>query len=532
MAYYKDLREHIKALEANGKLVKIERKINKDTELMPLVRWQFRGLPEEQRKAFLFENVVDVKGRKYDMPVLVAAHAASRAVYAIGMMCEPNEIMERWNQAQLHPIEPVLVDTGPVHENVYTGEKLLKWGGMGQIPVPISTPGFDNAPYLTLAGWVSKDPETGVRNMGIYRAMVKSDVRLGIQCPHGQHLHTHWEKCRSHGIPLQAAIVIGASPNIGFTAASKVAYGVDEYAVSGGLAGEPVKLVKCKTVDIEVPATAEIVIEGEMPTDSLEREAPFGEFTGYMGGEQISPYLNITCITHRNNAMYTAFISQFAPSESSKLKEVAQSANWYKFLRHDLNIPGILVCAFHENGSGSGQGFLVIQMKKLHPADAWQALHGAVSFTRMWPRVMIAVDEDIDPWDADAVNWALCFRMDPQRDVRIVQGKRFDLDQAAAPPWATDEERYYPMPTGSSALLIDATRKWPYRPVSLPRREFMERAKKIWEEEGLPELKPKSPWHGYSLGQWTKENEEEAELALKGEHYQTGEKLARQRVIL
>ena len=109
MAYYEDLREHVRALEANDKLVRIKREINKDTELMPLVRWQFRGLPEEERKAFLFENVVDVKGKRYDIPVLVASHAASRQVYAIGMMCKPDEIIEKLAQAQLNPIEPILI---------------------------------------------------------------------------------------------------------------------------------------------------------------------------------------------------------------------------------------------------------------------------------------------------------------------------------------------------------------------------------------------------------------------------------------
>ena len=98
MAYYKDLREHISALEANGKLARIKREINKDTEAMPLVRCQFRGLPEEERKAFLFENVVDVKGKKYDIPLLVASHAPSRQVYAIGMMCKVEEINEKWQQ--------------------------------------------------------------------------------------------------------------------------------------------------------------------------------------------------------------------------------------------------------------------------------------------------------------------------------------------------------------------------------------------------------------------------------------------------
>jgi 4-hydroxy-3-polyprenylbenzoate decarboxylase len=343
MAYYKDLRDFIKALELNNKLIRINREINKDTELMPLVRLQFRGLPENQRKAFLFDKIVDTKGKRYNMPVIVGSHAASTEVYALGMMCEPTEIMERWSQAQLHPIEPRLVESGPVHEKVYEGDELIKWGGMGQIPVPISTPGFDNAPYLTCANWVTKDPEAGIRNLGNYRAMVKSNTRLGIQCNPGQHLRIHWEKCKKRGIPLQAAIVIGATPNIGYVSGGKVPYGTDEYAVAGGLAGEPVELVKCKTVDIEVPATGEIVIEGELPTDSLEEEGPFGEFTGYMGGKTTTnPYFNITCITCRNNAIYTAWISQFPPSESSKLKQIAQSANWYHLLKNEMNNPGVL----------------------------------------------------------------------------------------------------------------------------------------------------------------------------------------------
>src|ERR1044072_3612314 len=108
--YYRDVREHIKALEERGKIVRIKREINKDTELMPLVRWQFRGSDEEQRKASLFENVTDVKAKKFTVPVAVGPLATSTEIYAIGLMCEPEEIFERWNQAQLNPIAPA---TGP-----------------------------------------------------------------------------------------------------------------------------------------------------------------------------------------------------------------------------------------------------------------------------------------------------------------------------------------------------------------------------------------------------------------------------------
>jgi 4-hydroxy-3-polyprenylbenzoate decarboxylase len=524
--YYKDLREHIEALEANGKLIRIKREIRKETQLMPLVRWQFRGLPEEERKAFLFENVIDAKGKKYGSQVLVASHAASTEVYAIGMKCKPEEIGERWTEAQLHPVEPRIIDSGPVHEEVHLGDKLLEHGGLGEFPIPISTPGFDNAPYLTCANWVSKDPETGMRNMGNYRAMVKDKTRLGVCCLPPQHIRTHWDKWRARGEPMPAAAVVGSSPNVAFAAVTKVAYGVDEYAIAGGIAGEPVELVKCKTVDIEVPATAEIVIEGLIPTDSLEREGCFGEHEGYMGMENINPYFNVTCITHRKNAFYTAFISQFPPSESSKIRQAGYEARLYSFLKHHCGIPSIVKVAYHDD-VGSNP-LCVISLKRTTPSQPWQALKGADAVDPNTGKIIVAVDDDIEPRDINSVLWALCYRMQPHRDILVTRGKQQARDPSADPEaWKVMTER-----PPSSTILINATRQWDYPPVSLPRREFMEEARMIWEEEGLPALTPKPIWHGYTLGYWPEELEEEAEMALQGEHYRTGAKLAQRRIIL
>jgi 4-hydroxy-3-polyprenylbenzoate decarboxylase len=525
MKYYKDLRDHIAALEANDKLVRIRRPIVKETELMPLVRWQFRGLPEEMRKAFLFENVIDVKGRKYGIPVLAASHAASRQVYAIGMMCRPEEIENRFVHAHTHPFTPKLIESGPAQEEIHLGDKLLEHGGLEEFPVPISTPGFDNAPYLTAGFWISKDPDTGIGNVGCYRAMVKSKTRLGIFRQEGQHLGMQWEKCKAKGIPLRAAIVVGTSPNIGYASVTRLPFGQDELYFAGGIAGEPVELIKCKTIDIEVPATSEIVIEGELPTDFMEREAPFGEYNGYMGMEEIGPYLNVTCITHRRSPIFNAFVSQFPPSESSKLREIGEAAHLYKFLKYDCNIPSVLEVVQHESVGSSH--YCVIRLKKQHPAQVWQALNLLSGRFAGTPKFVIAVDEDIDPKDPDSVNWALCWRVQPHRDMRIVTGKTAAMDPSAHLP---DSREAYPFPTGGSMMLIDATRKWDYPPVSLPRKEFMERARQIWEEEQLPKLTPKVPWFGYPLGYWTDELEEEAQLALKGEHFQTGEKLAKNRI--
>jgi 4-hydroxy-3-polyprenylbenzoate decarboxylase len=524
--YYRDVREHLKALEERGKVARIKREINKDTELMPLVRWQFRGLEERDRKAFLFENVVDVKGRRYSMPVSVGTLAASTEIYSIGLMCKPEEIHERWTKAQLNPIAPITVRSGPVHEVIWRGKDLLNGHGLDTIPVPISTPGFDNAPYLTSANWVTRDPETGIYNIGNYRGQIKAPNRTGGLFT-SQHMGQHWRKCMAKGMPLQAAIVIGVIPSIAYAATAKIPYDFDEYRLAGGLAGEPVELVKCVSVDIEVPATAEIVIEGVIPTNLIEPEGPFGEYPGYMGQRSVSPYMEVTCITHRRDAIYTALMSQFPPSESSKIKHTGTEKVLYKFLRYDCGNAAVTDVALHDEVSGSGQAYCVIKMRKPTPADAWRALNATAGYVGSYAKICIAVDEDIDIRDPAMINWAICFNVRPDQDVVIAKGKSPGLDPSAYPPDVAPHEQKM---ASTSALLINATRPWPYPPVSLPRKEFMERSKAIWEELGLLPLKPRNPWYGYSLGAWTKEDEEEAELALKGEHFVTGEKAKNRRV--
>lgn len=527
MSYYKDLREYIGVLRNQGKLVTITRLINKDTELQPLVRWQFRGLPEKERKPFLFENVTDVKGRKYNGTVLVGAHAASRQIYALAMGCKPEEIMARWTEAQLHPIAPKVVLSGPAQEEIHMGENLLEHGGLEEFPIPISTPGFDNAPYFSAANWVSKDLDTGKINVGTYRAMVKDKLRTGCDSRIPQHMRQNWQKYKEKGIPMPVAVFIGATPNLGMVGVTKFPYGTDEYEVAGGLAGEPVELIRCKTVPLEVPATAEVIIEGEIPTDALEREGSFGEYTGYMGLPTENLFMNITCITHRKAPIWNHFISQFPPSESSVIKGVGTEAAYYKLLKHDLGISNLVDVGLH--GESGTEQFCVISIKKPNPADAtvpWKALNGAVALDPGYLKWVIVVDDDIDPHDPDSYLWALCFRVQPDKDIRITAGKSAHLDPSAVPPEEMSQRTAYP-PTTS--ILIDATRKWAYPPTSLPGKEFMERARTIWEEEGLPPLTPKVPWYGYALGHWTAEDREEAELALKGEHYKTGEKFALRR---
>ena len=180
-SYWPTLGQYVEGLEQAGKLVRVTMPINKDTELHPLVRLQFRGLPEAQRKAFLFENVTDANGRRYDIPVLVGALAGSKEIYALGMQCKLEEIETVWRDALTNQVAPVQVDKPSCQEVVITGDELRRpGGGLSRIPIPISTPGFDNERYTTAGHWVTKDPETGMHNLGNYRGMAKAEDRIGV----------------------------------------------------------------------------------------------------------------------------------------------------------------------------------------------------------------------------------------------------------------------------------------------------------------------------------------------------------------
>src|SRR5262245_58335695 len=349
---YPDLHEHLEALERAGLLITVDRPINKDTEMHPLVRWQFRGgIEERDRKAFLFTNVVDSKGRKYDIPVVVGALAASREIYRIGMGCSLDKLTETWNKAIANPIPPRVVENGVCHEIVIAGSDLDKPGNaLDGIPLPIATPGWDIAPYATLSQYITRDPETGIQNMGIYRGQLKAPRRLGmnpsLELRPG--IYTHWEKMRARGQKLPAAVVLGAPPCIAFASAQKVPESLDELHVAGALVGMPINVVQAKSVDLLVPAEAEIVVEGLIDTEFLEPEAPFGESHGHVNLQEYNAFMEVTAITRRRDAILTSIISQVTPSESSLIKRVALEPLFTDFLRNTLAIRGVKRVSMHE----------------------------------------------------------------------------------------------------------------------------------------------------------------------------------------
>ena len=525
MAYYRDLREFISALEQAGKLVRIPRPVVKESELFPLFRLQFRGLSEEERKVFLFERVVDVKGKTYSGSVAAGIYGASREVCALGVMCREGEILERWHEALACPLAPETVSSGVVQEEIHEGEELSVLG-LDEFPAPVEEPGYSGSLRATTQ-FVTRDPETGVRNVGLYSGHFRSSHRLLLGIAPTHHAYLHWLKYEKRKEPMPAAIVIGATPNIVQVSAANIPYGVDEFSVAGGLAREPVRLVKCRTVDLEVPADAEICIEGLISTDRFEPHSSFGEYPGYMyqGSGDVRPVMEVTCITHRRSPIFTPFLVGLPPSDTHKLMQIAAEALYYSFLKYGSNNPYIVDVAFPE--AGGSWNYCVVSIRKSHPTQPWQVLNAIAGFDPVIGKIAIVVDEDVNPHDADAVNWALSFSMQPHADARIITDRAPALDPSAYAPGSPHEERSFPSPHGSSAILIDATRKWPYPPVGLPQKEYMENALRLWKELGFPPLKLKEPWHGYSLGNWTKEDEENAALILRGDYHKIGEKMRR-----
>jgi UbiD family decarboxylase len=524
---YPDLHAHLAALEQNGLLFRVQRPINKDTEMHALVRWQFRGgIAESQRKGFLFENVVDSTGRRFEIPVAVGILASNREIYSVGIGCNVDDIKKKWDHAEQNYVEPVLIENPPCQEIVVQGEALNQPGkGVDGLPIPISTPGFDNAPYASCSMFISKDPDSGRQNIGNYRAMVKSPTRMGMnpEIELNQGIHEHWLKYKARGEKkMPVALLLGAPPAITFAAVHKLPKHLDELAVAGGLVGSPIRVCKAKTVDLIVPAEAEIVVEGLIDTEWLEPEGSFGESHGYMNLKEYNAFMDVTAITRRKDAVLVSIISQVTPSESSLIKRVAYEPAFLHHLRHHLNISGVTRVYMHEPLTNLRK-LIVIQLRTdTLEAEVWRALYGASAFSSAVGKMIIAVNEDIHPENLDMLFWAMSYRMRPHQDLRILDHR----DMGHGPRTGADDNHYE---ATDSAMLINATIKRPFPPISLPARRFMENAKLIWEELGLPPLKPEMPWYGYSLGQWPEEFEVEAERATRSEYWTTGEAMKQRR---
>jgi len=467
---YADLREFLKKLESCGKLHRIAKPVDKDWEIAAVAKVAFESIPEPRRPALMFEQV---KG--FDMPLVLGVLGGSRAIYCLALECELKDLHKKWGDAQRQPIAPVRVSKGPAQEKVFRGSdvNLLK------LPIPTWTVGQDPAPYVTSGYVITNDPDTGIRNVGVYRIQLKGANKLGLFINYLQGGREHVEKNIKRGRPTPVAIVIGAEPVIGLVSVTRLPQDLDEFAVAGALRGAPVELVRCVTSELEAPAAAEIVIEGMIAAE-LEEEGPFGEYTGYMGPKSMSYKVDIQCVTHREKPIFQEFSSQMPPSESSCIRSIGRESALQKHLIEGLGLP---VRDVHLFEAGGAAAYLVISIKKSHPAQPRTAMFGAWSFAPQFGKLTVVVDDDIDIRDPNLVNWALSFRMQPEKDAFIMSGTaavQLDPSQAREDVLQQDPTRRV-----SSKIGIDATRKHAYPAVAVPPQEHLERVRKEWESYGF-----------------------------------------------
>lgn len=525
MSNFRDLRELAQNLEACGKLYRFKEPINKDTEIGALFRVQMRGLPESKRKALLFENVVGSAHGRYDMSVLSGIYGASTDILAIALGCENYvQLLDKWHHALTHPIAPIIVDDGPVHEEVHSGDKLQKIG-LDAFPVPVEEPGFSGI-LRTGLPMITRDPATGIRNVGTYNAFFRAKDRMvaAIGSVHDA-MRYHWQAARRRNEGMPLAILIGCTPEVMLVGSADIPYGVDELSVAGGLAGAPLALVRCKTIPLEVPAYAEAVIEGIVSTEIAEPRLPFGEYPGYLNVDyNVRPVFKVTAITHRKGAWFTPVTVGFPPSDTNLIWGFTHAAQLYHILKYEKKLP-VAEVQFPQLGGGSD--FCLIRIEDGVSQEAVQKIIAELESSGP-AKYMVIVDDDIPLNDPELIIWAMSFRTRPREDLKIFTGGLGGLDPSAA---VTGSGKGKMESAGSrdqySRVVINATRKYPYPPLALPRKEFMEKALQIWGRQAdLPAPELREPWFGYELGFWTEEMQRFADMIVAGQYLRVGEEMA------
>ncbi len=335
----------------------------------------------------------------------------------------------------------------------------------------------------TLAAVVTKDPDTGVRNVALYRQQIVGKNKVTLNPAHQGGIHLRKYMAMKKPMPFAAAI--GVPPEVAVVGAVSAPLGMDEFGMAGTLAGGPIPLVKCETVDMEVPATAEIVLEGEVILDrnQWELEGPYGEHSGHFSTlkKEIKPTAYLTAVTYRDNPIYQGCQPGIPPNEDASLKELGQTTGaWQKLLQ--TGIPGIKEVSLPDTSCG---GFrLIISMSHVaYQGNVRQVIYAAFALVPA-AKWVIVVDDDVDIFDQRQVEWALAVRVQPHRDIIITDNKCTGdpLDPSIHPDFNT-------MPnTQTSKIGIDATTKfkgYEFMPLVKDSEEMQQKLNRRWKEYGF-----------------------------------------------
>ncbi|MEN6567717.1 MAG: menaquinone biosynthesis decarboxylase [Veillonellales bacterium] len=452
---FTDLREFINGLEERGWLKRIQQSVDCQLEITEITD-RVSKMSGDKNVALLFENV-----EGYDVPVLINAFGSmERMAFALGVekiddiAREIGSILRLpyislQNKMELVKIIPTAkraihfpkyVKSGPCKEVIITDQPSLE-----KFPILQCWPG-DAGRFITLPLVFTKNPLTGKRNVGMYRLQVFDGQTTGM------HWHIHkngaanYRAYREMGKDrIEVAVAIGGDPALTYAATAPLPRDIDEMVFAGFLRKKSVELVKCETVDVEVPAQAEIILEGYVNMDEMRREGPFGDHTGYYSLADQYPVFHITCITHRKNPIYPATVVGKPPMEDCFLAKATERI-FLPVLKMqlpeivDINLP--LEGVFHNCA--------VISIKKSYPQQAKKVMHaiwgmGQMMFTKM----IIVVDQHVNVQDMNEVWWRVFNNIDARRDIVMVDGPLDVLDHSS------------PMPKWGTKVGIDATKTWP-----------------------------------------------------------------------
>jgi len=389
----RDLRSCLELFKSADRVLLVEREVDPKFELPAVMK-----AAEDLGKVILFKKV---KGSGF--PVINNLFG-SRDMVALLFETTREHIVNEWIYRLKNPIEPRLVSAGPVKEVVKQGSEV----NLEELPV-VTHCSKDAGPYITAGIVVAKDPDTGIRNVSVNRMQYKGKAKLGIRMMPPQHLGIIHDKCERKGKPLEIAVAIGNHPFDILAAATTVSYGIDEFSISSALRKEPVQLVKCETVDLEVPATAEIVLEGEVMAGVREPEGPFGDFMEYYVPVMENHVFKVKAITHRKDAIYQTI--QASSLEDTHLLALSREATVYEAVlkvadvRAVCLVPTIMSCVIS-----------IMKRFEGEPKNVAAAAFGAYS----WLKYCVVVDHDVNVFDLNDVWWAMATRSRPETGLLLI----------------------------------------------------------------------------------------------------------------
>ena len=480
---YSDLRDFIRALEKKNELKRIGIEVNPVLEITEFADRAVKG----GGPALLFE-----KPKGSDVPVLINAFASMRKMEIALEVDSVEEIAKRISEylemqmpqgligklkmlpklAEMGSFFPKIVSDGACKEVVRR-----EGFSLNEYPILHCWP-QDGGRYITLPLVFTRNPDTGKRNCGMYRMQVYDERTTGMHWQTHKQGAEHYRRLKAEGkdARMPVAVAIGSDPATMYSAILPLPPDLDEMMIAGFLRGKPVEMVKCETCDLEVPANAEIVLEGYVDIGESRVEGPFGDHTGFYSLEDDYPVFHITCVTQRKNPIYTTTIVGPPPMEDFYMGKAVERI-FLPLMR--LQLPEVRdICMPAE---GIFHNMILVAIRKSYPLHARKVMHAIWGLGQaMFSKCIVVVDEDVDVQNVSEVAWKALNHIDPERDIAFVLGPVDSLDHASR------------MPNYGSKMGIDATRKWKEEGFTRPwpdeirmSAEVKERVDALWKKAGL-----------------------------------------------